>query len=51
MTLFAQEENTTDIAVNGTGNVRSSMHNKVTVNGFPSILLVTRNRYPAQGNF
>ena len=51
LTLFAQEENTTNIAVNGTENVRSSMHNNVTVNGFPRILLVTRNRYPAQGYF
>lgn len=51
LTLFAQEENTTNFAVNGMGNVRGSMHNKVTVNGFPSILLVTRNRYPAQGYF
>jgi len=43
LTLFAQEENTTNFEVNGMGNVRGSMHNKVTVNGFPSILLVTRN--------
>lgn len=51
LTLFAQEANKTNIAVNGTGNVKSSKHNKLEVNGFPSILLVTRKRYPAQRYF